>query len=129
MRSPAELCWWAVAEGVGDAITENMASRSLGLQDEPFQSVSKESAIVPSSSAADLPAERMSLVHARQKVAEPQPQPKAVIPIVQVQVDPEAPATLFARPKRIRWISPRFIEWVKTQPCACCGQPADDAHH
>ena len=43
--------------------------------------------------------------------------------------DPEAPATLFARPKRIRWISPRFIEWVKTQPCACCGQPADDAHH
>lgn len=129
MLSLAELCWWAVSEGIGDAITENMASRSLGLKDDPFQSVYKESEIVPSYPAADILAERISLVPVRQAAAEPQPEPKAVKPVVQVQVDPEAPATLFARPKRIRWISPRFIEWVKTQPCACCGQPADDAHH
>ena len=44
-------------------------------------------------------------------------------------VDPVAPATLFTRPKRIRWVSDGFISWVKTQPCMCCGQAADDAHH
>ncbi|MDH8399342.1 DUF968 domain-containing protein, partial [Klebsiella pneumoniae] len=50
-------------------------------------------------------------------------------PLVPVNVAPVAPATLFARPKRSRWLSADFISWVKKQPCMCCGQPADDAHH
>ncbi len=23
----------------------------------------------------------------------------------------------------------KYTRWVKTQPCACCGMPADDPHH
>jgi hypothetical protein len=33
------------------------------------------------------------------------------------------------RPKRIRWENSNYLAWVKTQPCACCGQRADDPHH
>lgn len=33
------------------------------------------------------------------------------------------------RPKRIRWTAPRYLEWIKTQPCECCGKPSDDPHH
>uniref|UniRef100_UPI00207B3D32 DUF968 domain-containing protein n=1 Tax=Escherichia coli TaxID=562 RepID=UPI00207B3D32 len=25
--------------------------------------------------------------------------------------------------------TPQYTRWVKTQPCACCGMPADDPHH
>ncbi|WP_412852892.1 DUF968 domain-containing protein [Enterobacter hormaechei] len=48
------------------------------------------------------------------------PEPAPVKPVVVVIVDSEAPATFFARPKRIRWVSPDFLTWVKTQPCMCC---------
>jgi hypothetical protein len=27
------------------------------------------------------------------------------------------------------WRSPRYLAWVKTQPCVLTGAPADDAHH
>lgn len=33
------------------------------------------------------------------------------------------------RPKRRRWVNEKYTRWVKTQPCACCGKPADDPHH
>ncbi|WP_445610762.1 DUF968 domain-containing protein, partial [Escherichia coli] len=26
-------------------------------------------------------------------------------------------------------IKEKYTRWVKTQPCACCGMPADDPHH
>ncbi|WP_227505369.1 DUF968 domain-containing protein [Klebsiella aerogenes] len=41
----------------------------------------------------------------------------------------EAGLVPFLAGKRIRWVSDGFISWVKTQPCMCCGQSADDAHH
>ncbi|MFG6139488.1 HNH endonuclease signature motif containing protein [Halomonas sp. B23F22_10] len=28
-----------------------------------------------------------------------------------------------------RWRSPAYLRWVRQQPCARCGSPADDAHH
>ena len=27
------------------------------------------------------------------------------------------------------WENPKYLEWVKTQPCVLTGQPADEAHH
>lgn len=27
------------------------------------------------------------------------------------------------------WRSPRYLAWVRSQPCASCGRPATDAHH
>ncbi|WP_441768799.1 DUF968 domain-containing protein, partial [Klebsiella pneumoniae] len=47
-------------------------------------------------------------------------------PLLPVNFDPVAPATLFARTKRIGWLSADFFSWVKKQPCICCGQPAYD---
>ncbi|WP_433961879.1 DUF968 domain-containing protein, partial [Escherichia coli] len=26
-------------------------------------------------------------------------------------------------------VNEKYTRWVKTQPCACCGKPADDPHH
>lgn len=125
MLSLAELCWWAVSTGVGSEITEAMARRSLKLKDEEFKSVYRESDLSPSVPATSILTERLTAL----PEISPALAPEASEPIVGVLVDPEAPATFFARPKRIRWESPNFIAWVKTQPCMCCGQPADDAHH
>lgn len=127
MLSLAELCWWAVSVGVGGEITEEMARRSLKLKDEGFKSVYRESDIVPSVPASSILAQRVTTLPP--KSAPPESSPVLPKPVVDVLVDSEAPATFFARPKRIRWESPHFLAWVKTQPCICCGQPADDAHH
>ncbi|WP_218703885.1 DUF968 domain-containing protein, partial [Escherichia coli] len=43
--------------------------------------------------------------------------------------DPESPESFMLRPKRRRWVNEKYTRWVKTQPCACCGKPADDPHH
>lgn len=126
--SRAELCWWAVYEGIADAITEGLAERALRLPVEPFRSVYKESDIVPSVPAT-------SILHQHLKplpALRPNYLPVESIPdepVVVLQVDPESPETLFARPKLRRWRNADYLKWVKTQPCACCGQPADDAHH
>ncbi len=127
MLSLAELCWWAVSVGVGGEITEEMARRSLKLKDEGFKSVYRESDIVPSVPATSILAQRVTTLPPPPTA--PQLSPAQPKPVVSVLVDSEAPATFFARPKRIRWESPHFLVWVKTQPCMCCGQPADDAHH
>ncbi|WKL82087.1 DUF968 domain-containing protein [Raoultella ornithinolytica] len=125
MLSLAELCWWAVSVGVSSEITEEMARRSLKLKPEEFQSVYRESELTPSVPATSILVERMTSLPKRS----PSPAREPSSPAIGVLVDPEAPATYFARPKRIRWESPHFIAWVKTQTCMCCGQPADDAHH
>ncbi|MCC8204344.1 DUF968 domain-containing protein [Escherichia coli] len=54
------------------------------------------------------------------------PQEKTVVSIA---VDPESPESFMKRPKRRRWVNEKYTRWVKTQPCACCGKPADDPHH
>lgn len=121
--SLAELCWWAVGAGIGDEITEEMARRSLRIKDDGIKSVYRESEIVPSVPATSILSPRL------EKTIKPTAITTPGKPLVPVNVDPVAPATLFARPKRSRWLSADFISWVKKQPCMCCGQPADDAHH
>ena len=131
--SLAELCWWAVSKGAADAITESMALDALRLPTEPFQSVYKESDIVPAQSATSILKNRLQhytppaqgggqpLVDNHSKPLEK--------PIVKLTVDPESPATLMKRPKRHRWENEKYTRWVKAQPCMCCGQQADDPHH
>lgn len=31
--------------------------------------------------------------------------------------------------KPMRWQSPRYLKWIRSQPCAMCGVTADAAHH
>ncbi|EPC5664425.1 DUF968 domain-containing protein [Citrobacter koseri] len=122
--SLAELCWWAVYSGVAAAIPEGMASRALALPNEPLRSVYKESEIVPSVPATSILEKRLELLP-----GDVIPVIPATEPAVTLTVDPESPQTLMKRPKRIRWVNPEYVQWVKTQPCECCGMPSDDPHH
>lgn len=49
--------------------------------------------------------------------------------IKRLNTDPEPPASFMLKPKRIRWICEKYTQWVKKQPCVCCGAQADDPHH
>ncbi|WP_437341828.1 DUF968 domain-containing protein [Escherichia coli] len=47
---------------------------------------------------------------------------------VSIAVDPESPES-FMNDLNVAVGLMRNTRWVKTQPCACCGKPADDPHH
>lgn len=130
--SIAELCWWAVSAGIADAITEYMATRALQLPSEPFQSVYKESDIVPSVPATSILHKKLNTGDAptakRQDKSHAYPEPQHRN-ILMLKVDPESPESFMLRPKRRRWVNEKYTRWVKTQPCACCGCQADDPHH
>lgn len=117
--SLAELCWWAVRAGVIEALPESVAREALRLP--AAKETYRESEIVPAVPATSIIAEK-----ARSLPAGPAP---AIKPVVGVLVDPESPPTLMKRPKRTRWDKPKYLAWVKTQPCECCGRPSDDPHH
>ena len=85
---------------------------------------SRESEIVPSVPATSIIADK-----ARTLAVAPAATPPAIKPVVGVLVEPESPQTLMKRPKRARWDKPKYLAWVKTQPCECCGRPSDDPHH
>ncbi|MCG9536678.1 DUF968 domain-containing protein [Providencia huaxiensis] len=53
----------------------------------------------------------------------------ALKPVVNLVVDPEPPASFMKNPKLKCWVSPTYLQWVKSQPCCICGSIADDAHH
>ncbi|ELO4936693.1 DUF968 domain-containing protein [Escherichia coli] len=127
--SLAELYCWAALNNVVDAMTENMARRILKRPGEKILSVYRESDIIPGEQTAT------SILKQRTKNIVPPPhihqqqnppQEKTVVSIV---VDPESPESFMKRPKRRRWVNEKYTRWVKTQPCACCGKPADDPHH
>ncbi|EOS4391397.1 DUF968 domain-containing protein [Escherichia coli] len=126
--SLAELSWWAVRNQVADALPEAVLRRSLGLRAEKIRSMYRESDIVPGEQTATIILKQRTknlapLPHAHQQNP---PQEKTVVSIA---VDPESPESFMKRPKRRRWVNEKYTRWVKTQPCACCGKPADDPHH
>jgi hypothetical protein len=114
-----ELCWWAVVNGIADALPEGAARAALRMPPElvvdgPF----RESDLVPPSApAVDLMKKLIDAVG----IGTP--------PALNLTVDAKCPGVFMRRPKRIRWENASYTEWVKTQPCVICGQRADDAHH
>lgn len=122
--SLAELCWWAVRAGVIEALPESVAREALRLP--AAKETYRESEIVPAVPATSIIAEKARSLPAGPAGAPPA---SAVKPVVGVLVDPESPQTLMKRPKRTRWDKPKYLAWVKTQPCECCGRPSDDPHH
>ncbi|WGE69880.1 DUF968 domain-containing protein [Actinobacillus equuli subsp. haemolyticus] len=54
---------------------------------------------------------------------------KLVAPVLKLKADPEPPASFMAKPKEKRFESSKWLQFVKKQPCICCGQQADDPHH
>jgi len=82
----------------------------MNLPPEIVQSVSRESEMKPSLPATSILQEKVKKILA-------------------LEIDPETPESFMLRPKRRRWVNEKYTRWVKTQPCACCNQPADDPHH
>lgn len=121
--SVAEICWWAIYRGIPDTITESLARIAMRIPLEEHKGTQKESDTRPSIPSTQILRDRADPYINREPPAEKKK------PVVTLQVDPESPQTLFVRPKRTRWESTKYLKWVKTQPCACCGQSADDPHH
>ena len=105
-----ELCWWLTRNDLAEAIPENLARHALRLPDEPIKSVYRESELRHMPAATEIVQEK-----AKQVLA--------------LKVDPESPQSFMLRPKRTRWECETYTKWAKQQPCACCGQQADDPHH
>lgn len=106
-----ELCWWAATKSVIDLLPENAARQVLKLPDEKALSGPlKESRIRPEPSAVSVLEEQAKQV-------------------LEMAIDPETPETFLLRPKRRRWSNEKYTQWVKSQPCLCCGKQADDPHH
>ena len=105
-----ELCWWLIRNDLADALPESAARKALRLPKPVVPSVTRESDLVPSVPAT-------SIIQDKAKK------------VLVLKVDPESPESFMLRPKRRRWVNEKYTRWVKTQPCACCGKPADDPHH
>ncbi|HAO7334797.1 TPA: DUF968 domain-containing protein [Escherichia coli] len=105
-----ELCWWLIRNDLADALPESAARKALRLPKPVVPSVTRESDLVPSVPAT-------SIIQDKAKK------------VLVLKVDPESPESFMLRPKRRRWVNEKYTRWVKTQPCACCGKPADDAYH
>ncbi|VVT52221.1 Uncharacterized protein, YdfU family [Kosakonia radicincitans] len=123
-----ELCWWAFCRNVLSAVPGDMARKALQLPVLSTPDVMRESDIVPSVPATSILVEHASAPGVT-ALMDARFEPVREKPVVSLIVDPVAPKTLFRLPKRSRWENPKFLAWVKTQPCACCGNPADDPHH
>lgn len=117
-----ELGWWAVINKLYDIIPENMARLLHNRSVETIQSVYKESELIASDdrSGPRLSIESEKAYQRIQALAKP---------IKKINVDPESPESFMLRPKLKRWECEKYTQWVKMQPCVCCGKQADDPHH
>lgn len=82
--------------------------------------IGRESDITPAVPATSILGELVSAVDLPDALTEP---------LVGVVVDQAPPQSFMRRPKRLRWESRDYLNWVKTQPCECCQQQSDDPHH
>ncbi|AVE74622.1 TPA: DUF968 domain-containing protein [Enterobacter hormaechei] len=113
-----ELSWWAVRKTVTDALPECCVREVLRLPEE--SRIGRESDITPAVPATSILGELVSAVDLPDALTEP---------LVGVVVDQAPPQSFMRRPKRQRWESRDYLNWVKRQPCECCQQQSDDPHH
>lgn len=107
-----ELCWWAWVNEVIDLLPEDVAAASLRIKPITIPTgTRKEADITPSLAPNQIIAE----------IAK-----KAAKTLV---IDPAPPKSFFKFPKRERWESKTYLQWVKSQLCVIRGVQADDAHH
>lgn len=109
-----ELCWWACSRGIIDALPTRAARHALRWKPaDPIKSVGREADIQPEFSTAEVLESYVEQVKA----------------VITLKIDPEPPESLMLRPKLKPWRNEKYTRFVKSQPCVCCGQHADDPHH
>ncbi|MEC5321562.1 DUF968 domain-containing protein [Brenneria populi subsp. brevivirga] len=109
-----ELSWWAVVKQVSDLLPEHAIRISLRMPArEEDLGPKRECDIVWTTPIQEIIEERIEQVK----------------PVISLVEDEEPPAGYMLRPKLKRLECEKYTRWVKSQPCACCGAPADDPHH
>lgn len=119
----AEVCWWSVVNKVYNQLPEDIARSALNLPVAPLPGGEmKEVDIRPYDDRA-LPIinDRATIAHEYWSELDK--------PVIQLTVDPEPPTSFMLRPKLAVWECDKYKQWVKKQPCVCCGDQADDPHH
>lgn len=107
-----ELCWWAVIHDLADLLPEDVAAASLRVKPYAVPAGAKKEADITHTPAA-------------QEIV----MQKASKAIKVLKIDPEPPQAFMRIPKRFRWENLKYLQWVKSRPCVCCGARADDPHH
>lgn len=107
-----ELCWWAALHDLADLLPEEVSAASLRVKPHTVPVGTKREADITHTPAAQ------DIVAAKASKA-----------IKVLKIDPEPPQAFMKIPKRHRWVNPKYLQWVKSQPCVCCGARADDPHH
>lgn len=105
----ADLVFWATLKGLLGELNQDELRQFLGL---PVQvDLGKESTI------GFEVASPMSTLQ------------NSIKPLLALKVDPEPLSSFLARPKLKRFECRKWLQFVKSQPCVCCGKRADDPHH
>lgn len=117
-----ELGWWSVINNLYDLIPENMARLLYNREIEIIKSVYRESELVACDNRS-VPVLQNQINNAEQHLQ------VLAKPVKKIVVDDESPESFMLRPKLKRWECEKYTQWVKTQPCVCCGKQADDPHH
>ncbi|MBC3378471.1 DUF968 domain-containing protein [Serratia fonticola] len=107
-----ELCWWAALHDLADLLPEEVSAASLRVKPHTVPAGSKREADITHTPAAQ------EIVAAKASKA-----------IKVLKIDPEPPQSFMKIPKRHRWVNAKYLQWVKSQPCVCCGARAGDPHH
>jgi hypothetical protein len=107
-----ELCWWAALHDLADLLPEEVSAASLRVKPHTVPAGTKREADITHTPAAQ------EIVAAKASKA-----------IKVLKIDPEPPQAFMKIPKRHRWVNTKYLQWVKSQPCVCCGARADDPHH
>lgn len=113
----------------GGRATGSGITSFAGITSGKICSVYRESDIVPGEQTATSILKQRTKNLAPLPYAHQQQKPPQEKTVVSITVDPESPESFMKLPKRRRWVKEKYTRWVKTQPCACCGMPADDPHH
>lgn len=107
----ADLVLFAGIKGLLSELDDNSLQGFLGYPDLNNSGVSKESNI----RFDDVPSARVAL--------------RGVAEALKLKVEPEPLASFMAKPKLQRFEWRKWLQFVKAQPCMCCGKQADDPHH
>lgn len=137
-----EVLWFAVSQGLTTHLPDALMAKMAGYKEPKPEPVLKlgdkpdywERFRIPEKREDYVKQGRLRLAEQQQKLERavssvPALDARTEKAVKTLRVDPEPPASFMLKPKRIRWVCEKYTQWVKTQPCVCCGAQADDPHH
>ena len=109
-----DLCWWAVRNDVYSLLPQPVLDRQFKREEG-----SKRVGVlgnVDTDARYVFEGQREQL----QRLAKP---------VLKLVIDDDPPAMYLRKPKPIRWVSEKYLSFVRKLPCRVCGKAAGIAHH